>query len=174
MGTPYPRTWFVLHTRSRFETVVHEGLIKKSMEAFLPKIKVKSKRRDRKIMINVPLFSGYLFVKTDLNPAEHIEILKTTGAVRLIGNKDGPVAVPDDAVNSIKILVGGNNEITTGRHLKKGDPVMVVNGPFTGVQGVFVRYRGQGRLVVNIEALGQFASVDVSEDDVEILPKILL
>jgi len=39
--------------------------------------------------------------------------------------------------------------------------------------GTFIRYRGQGRVIVDIEALGQFAGVDVSEDEVEKLPDIL-
>ena len=42
------RFWYVLHTKSRFENVVNEGLIKKSFEVFLPKIKVRSRRRDRR------------------------------------------------------------------------------------------------------------------------------
>ncbi|MBC8393541.1 MAG: transcriptional antiterminator, partial [Deltaproteobacteria bacterium] len=46
-------------------------------------------------------------------------------------------------------------------------------GPFAGVTGTFVRYRGRGRVIVNIEALGQFAGVEVNEDDVELLPEIL-
>ncbi|MFQ5486682.1 MAG: transcription termination/antitermination NusG family protein, partial [Desulfobacterales bacterium] len=71
----YTRSWYVLHTRSRFENVVSESLINKSMEVFLPKIQVKSRRRDRKMLIRVPLFPGYLFVKTDLNPYEHVEIV---------------------------------------------------------------------------------------------------
>jgi hypothetical protein len=50
---------------------------------------------------------------------------------------------------------------------------MVVHGPFAGVVGNFVRYGGKGRIVVNIEALDQYAGVEVSEDDIEILPKIL-
>ena len=36
------RTWYVLHTKSRFENVVNDLLLKKSMEVYLPKIKVKS------------------------------------------------------------------------------------------------------------------------------------
>ena len=98
-------SWYVLHTKSRFENVVHEGLFRKSIEVFLPKIKVRSKRRDRKAMIRVPLFPGYLFVKTDLSPNEHIEILRTAGAVRLIGSKDRPVPVPVDTVESLQIMV---------------------------------------------------------------------
>ena len=167
------RSWYVLHTKSRFENVVNDGLIKKSIEVFLPKIKVRSKRRDRKAMIQVPLFSGYLFVKTDLNPYEHVEIVKTVGAVRMIGNKDGPLAVSRESIESLQIMVAGNNEVTTGKRLRKGDSVMVVDGPFAGVTGTFIRYRGNERVVVYIEALGQFASVEVSEDDVEIIPELL-
>ena len=166
-------SWYVLHTKSRFENVVNEGLIKKSMEVFLPKIQMKSKRRDRKVMIRVPLFPGYLFVRSNLNPYEHIEIVKTVGAVRLVGNQDGPIPVPEETVESLKIMVHGNHPIETGSRFKKGDRVVVVHGPFTGVIGIFARYRGKGRVVVNIVTLGQYAGVEVDEDDIEILAAIL-
>lgn len=174
MTTKLSYAWYVLHTKSRFENVVNDGLFKKSMEVFLPKIQVRSKRRDRKVMIRVPLFPGYLFVKTDLNPYEHLEIVKTAGAVRLIGTHESPVPVPEPTIESLKIMVAGNNEISTGCRLQKGDRVIVVSGPFTGVTGTFVRYSGKGRVVVNIEALGQYAGVDVNEEDVEILSDLFL
>jgi transcription antitermination factor NusG len=149
-------------------------LVHKDLEVFLPKIRVKSKRRDRRLMIRVPLFPGYLFVKTDLNPLEHLEILKTIGAVRLIGNKNGPLPVIDEAVESLKIMVDTASQIvTSGRVFKEGDRVVVISGPFVGVVGTFVRYRGKGRVVVNIEALGQSAGVDVDSNDVEKVPNIL-
>ncbi len=165
--------WYVLHTKSRFENVVSEGLGKKSFEAFLPRVRIKSKRRDRKLLIRVPLFPGYLFVKTDLNPYAHLEILKTVGAVRLIGNRQGPIPVRDDTVDSIRIMTAADRPVLTGSRFKKGDPVIVVHGPFQGVCGTFVRYRGSGRVVVNVEALGQWAAVEVDEDDVETFRRIL-
>ena len=165
--------WYVLHTKSRFENVVHEGLLKKQIEVFLPKITVKSKRRDRKKMIRVPLFPGYVFVKTNLHPEHHLEVVKTAGAVRLIGSRKGPVSIPDETVDSLKIMVSTDLPVTTGNRLQKGDRVMVVSGPFAGVVGTFVRYGGQGRIIVNVEALGQYAGVEVGEDDIEVLPKIL-
>jgi transcriptional antiterminator NusG len=94
-GDKLTRAWYALHTKSRFENVVNEGLAKKTLDVFLPKITVKSRRRDRHKMIRVPLFPGYVFVRTDLNPYEHIEILKTTGAVKLIGSTRGPVPIAD-------------------------------------------------------------------------------
>ena len=67
------------------------------------------------------------------------------------------------------IMVRGGEEIITGSRFKKGDKVVVLNGPFTGITGEFVRYQGRDSVVVNIDALGQFASVYVDKDDVEIL-----
>ncbi|MFC1886046.1 UpxY family transcription antiterminator [Thermodesulfobacteriota bacterium] len=166
-------SWYVLHTKSRFENVVHDGLTKKSVEVFLPKIQIKSRRRDRKVMIKAPIFPGYVFVKTDLNPYEHIEIVKTTGAVRLIGSVRGPIPVPEENITSLKIMVDRSDSISTGNKLKKGDRVIVVGGPLAGVTGTFARYRGKGRIIVTIDALGQYASVDVDENDVELLPDIL-
>ena len=167
------RLWYVLHTKSRHEKVVNDLLLKKSVEAYLPMVTVRSKRRDRKVMIRVPLFPGYLFVKTNLHPDSHLEVVKTAGAVRLIGNNQGPVPVPGETIDSLQIMVESNHDVTTGYRLKSGDKVMVVYGPFTGVVGTFVRYGGKGRVIVNVEALGQYAGVEVSEEDIEIIPKIL-
>jgi len=172
-GDKLTPAWYALHTRSRFENVVNDGLAKKTLDVFLPKITVKSRRRDRHKMIRVPLFPGYVFVKTDLNPNEHIEILKTTGAVRLIGSSRGPVSIPDETIASLKIMVATEGDVVTGTRFKKGDRVMVVSGPFAGVTGIFSNYRGDGRVIVNIEALGQFAAVNVDVADVEKLPEIL-
>ncbi|NVM23754.1 MAG: UpxY family transcription antiterminator [Desulfobacterales bacterium] len=166
------RVWYVLHTRSRFEQVVFDGLEGKFLETFLPKITVVSKRRDRRKKIRIPLFPGYIFVRSDLNAYERLEIVKTIGVVRIVGNKDGPISVPDVAIDSLRIMVTGDNTVVTGTRLKKGDRVMVVEGPLVGVTGTFVRYRGSGRVVVSIEALGQYAAVDVPEEYVEQLPEL--
>jgi transcription antitermination factor NusG len=70
-------------------------------------------------------------------------------------------------------MVSGGEEIITGTRFKRGDRIIVVRGPFTGITGQFVQYRGQGRVVVNIDVLGQFAAVNVDEDDVEPVSQFL-
>jgi transcription elongation factor/antiterminator RfaH len=165
--------WYVLHTKSRFESVVNDALLKKALEVYLPRTRVRSRRRDRRLMITVPLFPGYLFVRTDLEPLERLEIIKTPGVVRMVGNKDGPLSVPDQTIASLKIMTATDLPVTTGTRFRRGDRVMVVNGPFTGVVGSFILYKGQGRVIVHIEALGQYAGVEVYEDDIEALPKIM-
>ncbi len=167
------KKWYVLHTRSRFENVVYDRLQKKSFEVFLPRMQVKSRRRDRKLLIRVPVFPGYLFVKSDIAPREHVEIVKTIGAVRLIGTKEGPVPVASETIDSLKILVDADAPIKTGNRLANGDRVIVIHGIFTGVVGTFVRYRGTGRIIINVDTLGQTAGVEVDEEDVEPVPKLI-
>jgi len=162
--------WYVLHTRSRFEAKVYEGLQKKSKSAFLPKMLTQSRRRDRKQMIRIPLFPGYVFVNTDMSPEARLDILKTVGVVRFIGNSDGPLPVAEANIESLKIMVAAEQGIHTGRRMKKGQRVVVVQGPFTGVTGHFLSYRGRDRVVVHIEALGQYAAVEVDADDIEAAP----
>ena len=118
-------------------------------------------------MIQVPLFPGYVFVKTDLKPDRHLEIVKTVGAVKLVGNTQGPVPVEDETIESLQIMIASEKPITTGYHFQQGDRVIVVDGPFTGVVGIFHRYHGVDRVIVHIEALGQFAAVEVDVQDVE-------
>ncbi|MBI5590518.1 MAG: UpxY family transcription antiterminator [Deltaproteobacteria bacterium] len=168
------RQWYALHTRSRFENVVLNGLERKEIEAFLPKVAIQSRRLDRKKMIQVPLFPGYLFVKASLDPHEHLGIVKTIGVVTIVGNLQGPIAIPVESIESLKIMVLNSQEIVSGLKYKHGDRVRVVSGPFVGVWGEFVRYRGKGRVVVNIAALGQNAAVNVSEDDIEVIRDDLL
>ncbi len=160
--------WYVLHTKSRHEQVVFDGLHKKKVETFLPKTLKRSIRKDRRVILNIPLFPGYLFLKNILTPEWHLRILKTVGAVKLIGNKEGPVPVPDSVIESLKIMTASQTEaeILIGSRFKKGDPVVVIRGPLTGVQGFFARYKGTDRVIVKIDALGQFAAVEVAVDDV--------
>ena len=170
-----PLNWFALLTRSNFEQTVYSTIVKKKIEAFLPKIKRKSSRKDRNLMIEVPLFSGYIFVKSTFEAADQLNILKTVGAVRLLGNQSGPLAIPKSQIESLKILTSANMDLITGANirLKKGDPVMILEGPMAGVKGEFTRHKGKGRVVIKIDVLGQYAGVEVDGNNVEKLPDFL-
>jgi len=151
--------WYALLTRSNFENTVQNSINKKNYQTFLPKTKKKSIRKDRNKMIEIPLFKGYIFVKT-------------TGAVRLLGNQSEPVPIPTAQIESLKILTSASMDLITGVNirLKTGDPVMILQGPMAGIKGEFIQYKGQSRVVIKIDALGQYAGVDVEEENVEKLP----
>lgn len=159
------RRWYVLHTKSRFENKVLDRLNQKGAEVFLPRHLVLSRRRDRRKMIWVPLFPGYLFVRTPPTPAAHVAVLKTAGAVRLIGNNSEPIPVADATVDSLRILSEARQPLVTGTRFRRGQPVIVMNGPLAGVRGEFVRYRNNARVVVRLSLLGQHTATEVDGAD---------
>ncbi len=168
--------WFVLLTKSNFENVVCERIYQKNFEIFLPTIKTKSRARNKKIMIDRPLFPGYIFVKSYSDPQTYLNILKTPGAVRLLGNKDNPVPVPTIQIESLKILTKSEADIITGDSikLKKGTPVLIINGPMVGVKGIFIKYKGKNRVIIDIDSLNQFAGIEVPKENIEKVPDIML
>ena len=167
--------WFALLTRSNFEQTVYKGISGKSIDVFLPRTKKKSKRKDRTMMIEVPLFPGYLFVRSTLEASDQLNILKTTGAVRLLGNTRGPVPIPDSQINSLQLMTNANMDLITGSSmlLKKGDPVMILEGPMAGLKGEFTRHKGMGRVIIKIDLLGQYAGVEMDGENVEKVPNFL-
>jgi len=167
--------WFALLTRSNFEQTVYDSITGKKIDAFLPRTRKKSKRKDRKLMIEVPLFPGYLFVRSTIEPSAQLNILKTLGAVRLLGNTQGPLPIPDSQIKSLQLMTAANVDLITGSLmlLQKGDPVMILEGPMAGVKGEFTRHKGRGRVIIKIDLLGQFVGVEMDGENVEKIPDFL-
>jgi len=163
------KKWYVLHTRSRFENVVRSQLEKKGVCVFLPTMIKLSRRKDRKKTIEVPMFPGYVFVQCDSAPENRLKILKTTGAVKLIGTKSGPIPVKKEAVESLILFSESRSEVFTVRGFKKGQDVIIMGGAMTGVKGIFEKEAGKARVVVQIDILGRYAYAEVDEDDIEFL-----
>ena len=167
--------WFALLTRSNFEQTVYSNISKKKIDAFLPSTRKPSKRKDRKLMIETPLFPGYVFVKSTMAPADQLPILKTLGAVRLLGNSAGPVPIPEQQIESLKLLTSVTQDLVTGSiiELKKGDPVIILEGPMAGLKGDFFEHKGKGRVIIKVDLLGRYAGVEVDSDVVEKIPDLL-
>ena len=154
--------WYAVHTRSRFEQKVYDGIFGKSIEVFLPRVQVMSRRKDRRKKIMVPLLPGYVFVHSDLNPEEHLDILKTVGVVRIVGFKGKPVPAKEEEINSLMILNGTDRTVQNRDYINKGDMIMVMEGPLKGLVGYYLRHTGHGdKVVVSIELLHRSLEIDI-------------
>lgn len=155
--------WYAVHTKSRHEDKVNTGLIKKSLTAFLPKIEVWSKRVDRRKKIKVPMFPGYLFVELfALDNRTKLEVLKTAGVVRILGNPNGhePIAVPDEKIEAIDRLINSKAEVQHFQYPKAGEPARIISGPFSGIEGVVVTTDYEKELfVISIELLHRSVAI---------------
>lgn len=155
--------WYAVHTRSRHEDRVLLGLTQKALHAFLPKMEVWSKRKDRRKRIEIPMFPGYLFVELFcLDNRTKLEVLKTFGVVRLLGKpySSDPLPVPDDKIDAIQRIVRSRVEVQQLQYPKVGEPARIVDGPFTGVEGLVLKTDYDRELfVIGIELLQRSVAI---------------
>lgn len=160
--------WYAVHSRSRHEDVVLKALEKKMIEAFVPKMQVMSRRKDRRKRIFVPILRGYVFVHTDLNPDQYWHILKTYGVVRIIGIQGKPIPVKDNEILSLKKLHGTDRTVRNQAYMNEGDKIMIMEGPLKGLTGFYLRHKGKAdKVVVSIELLQRSLAVEVEDLMVE-------
>ncbi len=160
--------WYCIHTRSRHEEVVYQRFEDKRIEAFLPKLEVWSRRKDRRKKIQKALFPGYLFVYDSLDPHHRLEILKTPGVVKILGNAKGPVPVPEAQIESIKTVLGGKSAVTPFPYLREGQLVRVVEGPLKGSEGFLLKIKeGKEKLIISVDLLQRSVAVEIHGASVE-------
>jgi len=155
--------WYAIHTKSRHEDVVYLGLTQKAYHAFLPKLEVWSKRKDRRKRILIPMFPGYLFVELfSLENAIKLDVLKTFGVVRILGKPRGaePIAIPDAKIDAIQRIVQSRVEVQQFQYPKVGEPAMIIDGPFKGVEGLVLKTDYDKELfVIGIELLQRSVAI---------------
>ncbi|MBW1787314.1 MAG: UpxY family transcription antiterminator [Deltaproteobacteria bacterium] len=163
MMTPEGK-WYAIHTRSHFEQKVYDGLTGKSLEAFFPRIQVMSRRKDRRKKILVPMLPGYVFVRTALEPEAYWRIIKTVGVVRMVGFRGNVVSARDEEIGSLMILDCTDRTVQNQAYIKAGDRVMIMDGPFKGLAGYYLRHKGSSdRVVVSVELLRRSLAVEIED-----------
>ena len=163
--------WYALHTRSRFEQKVYDGLCGKSLEAFLPRIQVMSRRKDRRKMIMIPMIPGYVFVRSLLQAEEHLQILKTVGVVRMVGFRGKAAPANEEEISSLMILDGTDRTVQNRDYMKKGDRVIIAEGPLKGLIGFYLHHKDKtDRVVVSIELLQRALEVEIEDWALERVP----
>ncbi len=157
--------WWVVHTRSRNEKALAHDLMSKDISYFLPmswKVRRKSRRTIRSFL---PLFSGYLFFCGQED--QRVELLKTNRVANLIEVIDQETLL-DELVQIAQALRSGA-PLTPHKYLKAGQKCRVITGPLIGLEGIVITTRGATRLVLQVDMLGQAASVEIDIDMIEVL-----
>jgi len=166
--SPPEAAWYVIHTRSRHEAKVEERLREKGLEVFLPRVTVLSRRRDRRLYLQVPLFPGYLFIHSDLLPSVYREVINLSGFVRLLGVKGRHQPVPRETVESLRLMVSSDRPYYPWPYLERGRRVRIAEGPLIGAEGIILERRAKKRrLVVAVELFRRAVAVELEDEAIE-------
>jgi transcriptional antiterminator RfaH len=160
---PVLKHWYVIYTRPRAEKKVHCQLLEQGIESFLPMHKTMRQWSDRKKMVEVPLFSSYVFV--NILPAQYFPVLQTLGVVKFISFEGNAVVIPQKQIDNLFILVSNNIETeSTSAVFKPGQQVEVKIGPLSGLKGELIKIRGKNRVLVSIDHLEQNLLVNIPKN----------
>ncbi len=160
------RQWFALRIRSRHEKVAATVLQGMGTDIFLPVTKDERAWSDRRKVLDLPLFPGYLFVQLSLIDADIIRIRRAHGVVGIVGNQAGPLPVPAQEIQKIRKLVAVEARSCLHQSFEAGDRVIVVRGPLAGIEGTILRFGSQSTLVIDVDIIQRSVCVTVARRDV--------
>ena len=178
------KQWFVLRaTYGRTEKAL--GVLQTAnVETYLPMHYVVKEINGKRKLVHEPLLPNIIFAymtreKTHefvKEPAPSAKWLKYyTDKTKPIENTTGfhpPIIIPDnDMINFIRLTSVDSEHIMVlpleRCHFKSGDPVRVIEGPFTGVVGRVARAAGQQRVIIELEGMCNIATAYIPNDFIQ-------
>ena len=155
--------WWAAHTKARNEKALAHQLVQREVSYFLPMHWKVSKNRGRTIRSLLPLFPGYLFFCGDDN--DRLEVLKTNRTANILPVQDQQLLI--DELAPIQTVLQLGKTVLPHDYIKVGQKCRVTAGPLMGAEGIVVETPKETRLVLQVDMLGQAASVEIAADMIE-------
>jgi transcriptional antiterminator NusG len=152
-------SWYALHVRPRYESMVELQLGGKGYEVFLPTYSTRRRWSDRVKTVVQPLFPGYVFCRFDIHA--RLPILITPGVNSVVGVGKTPIAVDPVEISAIRSIVEAGISANPCDYIKDGETVRVETGPLEGLVGIVKRSKNSDRLIVSLTLLMRSVSVEI-------------
>ncbi len=158
--------WHAVYVKSRTEKKAQAELQIQEIETFLPLQRKLRQWSDRKKWVEMPLISGYLFVKASRK--EYDQILQSNYVVSYVRFEGKAAVIPDAQIEYLKLMLKQDNseiEITREK-LKPGQMIEVVAGLLIGLKGKLQKIKGKNKVAIEFVELGCSALVEILAKDI--------
>lgn len=144
----WSRRWLVVYTRPKWEKKVDRLLKSQEIRSYCPVKRITSQWSDRKKIIDLPLFSGYVFVW--VSQQEEYKVKQTLGVLNFVYYMAKPAVIRDSEIERISQLLelDADCEIIDAGHISAGDRIRVKSGIFYNREGTVIRVQGKNVLMV--------------------------
>ena len=156
---------YAVYTTVRHEKVVAQQLEQRSVETFLPLYRSLHRWKDRRKLVDLALFPGYVFVKIAIE--KRIRVLQVPGVVSLVGFNGKFTALPDTEITALRSGLQNNVYAEPHPYLRVGKRVRVVRGAMAGAEGILTRKKDKYRVVISIDVLMRSVAVEIDGSDLE-------
>jgi transcriptional antiterminator RfaH len=144
--------WYCIYTKPRSEDAVARLLGKAGIETLSPKIRVLRRVRGKYADVIEQLFPSYLFARFEEDSQSHM--ITYTRGVKYIVGKESPLPVHSEIIEAIREGMRDGVVVPVPGDLKKGERVIVREGPFRDFYGIFQREMpGKARAMILLDAL---------------------
>jgi transcription antitermination factor NusG len=157
--------WYAAYTSANHEKRVAEQLAVRAVDHFLPLYSSVRRWKDRRVVLKLPLFPGYVFVHMALR--DKLRVQQVPGVARLVGFDGTPATLPEEEIEALKRGLASGVLAEPHPFLTVGRSVRVKRGPFEGRRGILLRRRGSLRLVLSLDLISRSIVTDVEAADVE-------
>lgn len=166
LATP-TTSWYALQTRPRHEKSVAHKLQQQGLEIFLPAIKEIHRWSDRRKLVEVPLFSCYLFVNLTFSNQVRARVCQVEGVLNFVGVRGEGTSIPGEQIESIRRLIEHQLACSAYPFLRVGQRVRIRGGALDGVEGVLQAQSGTRTLIVSVEAIQRSLAVRIEGYEIE-------
>lgn len=153
--------WYALYTKHQHEKTIALHLDKLGFRVFLPMYHEVHQWKDRRKIVDLPLFPSYVLFTGDLN--RRIQILNVPGVYFLLGSDGKAAVIPQAELEAVRRALESELPVEPHPFVKSGERVRVCSGPLAGVEGVVTRRRDSLRLVLSVDTLCRSVAVEVDE-----------
>lgn len=157
--------WYAAYTNANHEKRVAEQLDVREVEHFLPLYESVRRWKDRRVMLQLPLFPGYVFVR--MAQRDQLRVVQIPGVSRLVGFGGTPAALPEEEIEALRASLVSGVRAEPHPFLTVGRRVRVKSGPLAGITGILLRRKGKLRVVISIDLIQRSVAVDADAADVE-------
>ena len=156
--------WYVVRTKLRKETVVEKRIADLGLEVFLPWLRSRRRVGTRYQWVVSPLFPGYIFCRLDLFLSGKA-VRYAPGVKDFVKFGSRIAEVGEDVVKEIRDRCPQGVAEIKPRPYRLGEPVMIREGPFAGLEAVFEREMvGSERIAILLELLGRQTRLVLSSE----------
>ncbi len=153
--------WYVINTKANNEIFAMNKLRSQNYKVFCPSYVsiIKHARQFKKII--KPFFPGYLFIYLDIQEQSWMDINHMVGVKRILNDGSLPLAINDSIVEDLKNMQNDEGIIDDPilNKCKVGQKVMINDGVFRGLKGIFKGLTAGQRVEVLLNMLGRNLTV---------------
>jgi len=148
--------WYVVQTKPREERRAVDNLERQGYRCKLMTRDTERVRRGVRCFVAEPLFPGYLFIALDRHESDWSKIRSTRGVSRMVRFGDHFPSLSPEVVVAIEQARPQPVPL-----FKRGERVVVQEGPFTGIEAVYVEPDGEARVMILLRMLGSEQAVSL-------------